>query len=112
MIKAVFSREGERLIGVRITGHSGYADHGSDIVCAAVSVLGCTCVNSLEAVCGVTPQLAANDEGILDFTLPHSLDERQAHDAQILMTALHLGISDIARQYSRHVTLSIQERRD
>ena len=112
MIKAVFSREGERLIGVRITGHSGYADHGSDIVCAAVSVLGCACVNSLESVCGVTPRLHENDEGILDFTLPHPLDERQAHDAQILMAALHQGISDIARQYSRHVTLSIQERRD
>ena len=112
MIKAVFSREGERLIGVRITGHSGYADHGSDIVCAAVSVLGCTCVNSLEAICGVTPQLNANDEGILDFTLPHSLDDRQTHDAQVLMATLRQGISDIVQQYPRHVTLSIQERRD
>ena len=112
MIRAVFSREGERLTGVRIAGHSGFAEHGSDIVCAAVSVLGCACVNSLESVCGVTPRLLENDEGILDFTLPHPLDDQHSHDAQILMAALHQGLGDIARQYPRHLTLSIQERRD
>ena len=112
MIRTVFSREGERYTGFRASGHSGYAEAGSDIVCAAVSVLGCTCVNSLESVCGVTPDIAENDDGILAFTLPHSLDVSRAHDAQVLMAALHQGISDIARQYPRYVTLSIQERRD
>ena len=112
MIRAVFSREGERYTGFRASGHSGYAEAGSDIVCAAVSVLGCTCVNSLEAVCGVTPDITENDDGILAFTLPHPLDGQRAHDAQVLMAALHQGIADIARQYPRYVTLSIQERRD
>ena len=112
MIRAVFNREGQRYTGFQASGHAGYADHGSDIVCAAVSVLGCTCVNSLESVCGVTPDIAANDDGILAFTLPHSLDDGQAHDAQVLMAALHQGIADVARQYPRYVTLSIQERRE
>ena len=106
MIHAVFFRDGERFTGFRASGHSGYAEHGSDIVCAAVSVLGCTCVNSLESVCGVTPDIAENDEGILTFTLPDQLGERQAHDAQVLMAALHQGISDVAQQYPKHVTLS------
>ena len=112
MIRTVFCRDGLRYTGFEARGHSGYAEHGSDIVCAAVSVLGCTIVNSLESVCGVTPDIAENDEGILDFTLPHPLDEHRAHDAQVLMAALHQGIADIAQQYPRYVTLSIQERRD
>ena len=112
MIRTVFDREGGRFTGFRASGHAGYAEHGSDIVCAAVSVLGCTCVNSLESVCGVTPDIAANDDGLLAFTLPAPLDGQQAHDAQVLMAALHQGIADIARQYPRHVSLSIQERRE
>ncbi|MCH5288160.1 MAG: ribosomal-processing cysteine protease Prp [Christensenellaceae bacterium] len=112
MIRTVFCREGERYTGFRASGHSGYAEHGSDIVCAAVSVLGCTCVNSLESVCGLIPEITANDDGLLAFTIPDTPDEAQAHDAQVLMAALHQGIADIARQYPRYVTLSIQERRD
>ena len=112
MIEAVFFRKGERFTGFQASGHAGYADHGSDIVCAAVSVLGCACVNSLESVCGVIPAITANDDGILAFTLPDMPDEGQAHDAQVLMAALRQGIADIAGQYPQHVKLSIQERRD
>ena len=112
MIRTVFFREGKRYLGFQASGHSGYAEHGSDIVCAAVSVLSCTCVNSLESVCGVVPVITANEDGLLAFTLPDTPDERQAHDAQVLMAALHQGIADIAGQYPQHVKLSIQERRD
>ena len=112
MIRTVFSCEGGRYTGFQASGHSGYAEHGSDIVCAAVSVLGCTCVNSLESVCGLIPEITANDDGLLAFTIPDAPDEAQAHDAQVLMASLHQGIADIARQYPRYVTLSIQERRD
>ena len=53
MITAVLYREGENLTGCRLEGHSGWAESGHDIVCAAASILGCTCVNALESVCGV-----------------------------------------------------------
>ena len=39
MTRAVFYRRNGRLIGFDIKGHSGYAESGSDIVCAAVSTL-------------------------------------------------------------------------
>ena len=35
-------------IGVRLYGHSGYAEAGNDIVCAALSVLMINTVNSIE----------------------------------------------------------------
>ncbi len=37
MIKVSFSVEENRVCGFDISGHSGYAEAGSDIVCAAVS---------------------------------------------------------------------------
>ena len=37
MIAAVFSRSGGKYVGFEISGHSGLADAGSDVLCAAVS---------------------------------------------------------------------------
>ena len=74
MINAVLYREGEDLTGCRAEGHSGWAEAGSDIVCAAVSILTCTCVNALESVCGVIPRITEHnpERGILG---EHNLDD-------------------------------------
>ena len=110
MITAVLFREGEDLTGCRLEGHSGRSYAGHDIVCAAVSILGCTCVNALESVCGIIPVVAQNDKGILTFNLP-SMTEAENEKAQILMKALKQGLQDLAAEYPQNVTLSIIERR-
>ncbi len=110
MISATLLRESSGFSGCRISGHSGYDEAGRDIVCAAVSVLGCTCVNALESVCGVTPEILSNEEGLLAFDLPDRT-EAENEKAQILMRALKQGLSDLAEAYPRHVKLTIKERR-
>lgn len=47
MIKVDITRRDE-LIKVTVTGHAGYAEHGADIVCSAVSILVYTMLESLE----------------------------------------------------------------
>jgi uncharacterized protein YsxB (DUF464 family) len=37
MITAEFRKSGDKLIGFKVGGHSGYAESGQDIICAAVS---------------------------------------------------------------------------
>jgi len=37
MIIAEFRKSGDKLIGFKVGGHSGYAESGQDIICAAVS---------------------------------------------------------------------------
>ncbi len=36
-----------------MSGHSGYAEEGSDIICAGASTLFYTLANSLESICGL-----------------------------------------------------------
>lgn len=48
MITAVFSKVGNEIIGFSIKGHSGYAQAGQDIVCAAVSSAAYLTANLLE----------------------------------------------------------------
>ena len=112
MIKAVLYREGKDLTGCRLEGHSGWADSGHDIVCAAASILGCTCVNALESVCGVIPEITEYNEqkAMLAFELPEMTEEKNSK-AQILMGALRQGLDDLSAEYPQNVTLSIIERR-
>ena len=112
MITAVLYREGENLTGCRLEGHSGWADSGHDIVCAAASILGCTCVNALESVCGVIPEITEYNEqkAMLAFELPEMTEEKNSK-AQILMGALRQGLDDLSAEYPQNVTLSIIERR-
>ena len=107
MISAILYRGKDGLDACRITGHSGQAEAGRDIVCAAVSILGCTCVNALESVCGILPLITENEEGVLAFQLPELNPEENAK-AQILMGALKQGLTDLADTYPRNVTLTIQ----
>ncbi len=110
MISAVlYEREG-RYTGFRAQGHSGYAEAGSDIVCAAVSILGCTCVNSLESLLGVRVLERANEEGLLDFDLPELPEEKQA-GTQLLMGALRQGLRDLQDSYPAYIRLQIKGRR-
>ena len=110
MICATLFEEDGRFSGCQISGHSGYAREGSDIVCAGVSVLGATCVNALESVCGVVPVLEQNREGLLSFHLPERTAEEDAR-AQILMGALRQGLRDLAETYPQYVRVMIKERR-
>ena len=107
MISAILYRGKDGLTACRITGHSGQAEAGRDIVCAAVSILGCTCVNAMESVCGIIPLVTENEEGLLAFQLPEITPEENAK-AQILMGALKQGLTDLADAYPRNVTLTIQ----
>ncbi len=111
MITAALFRSGSRYTGFRASGHSGYAGEGQDIVCAAVSVLGCTCVNSLESLLGIEVRMRGNEDGLLDFDLPEVPEEKQA-GVQLLMGALKQGLSDVRDGYPRYVKLEIKGRRE
>ena len=107
MISAILYHGDDGYTACRITGHSGQAEAGRDIICAAVSILGCTCVNSLESVCGLIPLVTENEEGVLSFQLPEMTPEENSK-AQILMGALKQGLTDLADAYPRNVKLTIQ----
>ncbi len=110
MITAVLLRKGDRFTGFRASGHSGYAEEGKDIVCAAVSVLGCTCVNSLERLLGVRVLMKAAEDGLLEFDLPEVSGEKQS-GVQLLMGALGQGLSDLQEACPKYVKFNIKERR-
>ena len=83
---------------IRCKGHAKYAESGSDIVCAALSVLVINTLNSLEELCGV-PVKPKEDEkkGFLACSFPKDLDEK----AVLLLNSLELGCVSIEKEYGR-----------
>ena len=113
MTRAVLYKDAKgNFTGFSVKGHSGYAEEGSDIICAAISILTTTCVNALESVAGVVPTIRGGEDGFLEAFLPRLTDPQKSHDAQILFRALHQGLSDLTQAYPQFFKLSIHERRE
>ena len=96
--------DGQGVCGLRASGHAGYAQSGSDIVCAAVSTLVTTCANALENVAKVLPVVTQNEKAAeIAVSLPAELAPTQRHDAQIILQTTLQGFMDIAAHYPKYL---------
>ena len=86
-------------------GHAGYAEAGQDIVCAAVSALIITTVNSLEKFTDDKFDVQEKD-GFVSIHFRNDLSER----VMLLMDSLLLGLTEIAGSYNnRYLTVKVKE---
>ena len=99
-------RDEKGLTGLRVKGHSGYAEEGSDIVCAAASILITTCANALETVVKIIPDVEVKDRSTsITVRLPKGLSPQQDHDARIVLSTTMQGFQDIAAEYPRYLQI-------
>ncbi len=101
MVAVTFRRDSRtRLSSVFAEGHAGWAEHGQDVACAAVSAilqaawLGLTDHAHVSVAGERTP-------GQLSMRWPES--ERDRDDVRAIVATAELAIGQIARQFPRHV---------
>lgn len=100
------------IIGFAAEGHSGYAESGCDIVCAAVSALTQTCELGLEEVLGINPDVTRDDaRGLYMVRLPLNVNQAAIRRAQLLFRTLHTGLKSIESAYPKFVRVNANERR-
>jgi len=105
MIKAqLFYQEKQQIAQFRISGHAGYAPAGQDIVCAAVSFLATTVVNSIEQLTGKAGIVQCED-GFLSYQLPADLTESEMATAQIALQMLSIGLKDLKTEYPKYISI-------
>ena len=94
MTRCEFFTADERITGFSVSGHSGYAEAGADIVCAAVSAVVTMAEATINDVCGAKAKVRVKDEQPrITLTLPASCDEEetvQAVLAGMMVTLLSL----------------------
>ena len=111
MTAVTFFRDGASLAGFRANGHSGYAQEGSDIVCAAVSALTQTAELGLRKVAKARAKVVLDeDNASLEVRLLET-DGQAWQAAQVILRTLEEGILDIEQQYPEFVRVTYQERR-
>jgi uncharacterized protein YsxB (DUF464 family) len=87
--------------GITIQGHAGYAPHGQDIVCAAVSTLVQTFLASVDELTADEMLVGFSQQGQIQSIQYERLSER----AQVLLDALFIGIQMIADTYPANVRI-------
>ena len=100
------------LLGYRANGHSGYAEAGADIVCAAISALTQTTLNGLKNVLTAPVMFDQDDDGaFIAAILTPEASEDQIRQAQLLLVTLLEGLQAIQRGYPRNLRIIFKERR-
>ena len=105
MINVIVIKEKQTIKTIEATGHSGYAEEGSDIVCSAVSVLMETLAN------GLTEVVKADVKVVVDENIPHlsvtlnEKDQEKCKYAQVLMQSTLLGIKGVAQEFSKFIKI-------
>ena len=98
-----------RIVSVECDGHTGYGVEGEDIVCAALSSIVQTAVLGLMRVAGINVEYTGRqEEGYLKAVLPKNLSERQTHDADVILSTLLLGVSDLYEGFSDFINLEVK----
>ncbi len=91
-------------------GHSGFAESGRDIVCAAASVLLQTAVYGLTEVAGTDPEVTVDERtAALAVVLEQGVTNEQEQKRQAILQTMRLGLLELQRQFPKNI--SIAERR-
>jgi uncharacterized protein YsxB (DUF464 family) len=107
-IEAVLEQDGT-LRACKATGHAGAGKTGSDVVCAAVSVLMRTACGTLSGRKGITIRYDAPEKGALWLETDYDADGKD-----FLFAAgafLIEGLKSLAQEFPQNCRMNISERR-
>ena len=102
MTRCEFFTEGDRITGFSISGHSGYAEAGSDIVCAAISAVVTMAEATINDVCGAKAKVRVKDEQArISLTLPASCDEEET--VQAVLAGMMVTLMSMRDDYPDYI---------
>lgn len=108
MIKITIYRTKGEINGFIVEGHSDYAEEGMDIVCASVSILSYTVLNSINLVAGIEPENinydVDEDTGLMSLRTLVNNDK-----TDVIYRSFMVGIELLLEDYSDYITLKFEE---
>ena len=94
--------EGDRISGFSVSGHSGYAENGADIVCAAVTAVVTMAEATINDVCGAKAKVRVKDEDArITLKLPTSCDEEES--IQAVLAGMMLTLCSMRDDYPDYI---------
>lgn len=104
MTKILIFKNKNFITGFEISGHSGYQDEGSDIVCSAISTA------SQMAVVGINEVLKLDAfVEISNGYLKLKLKNYQNESAQTVLKSMQITLQEIAKNYKNYVKMEVKK---
>ena len=94
--------EDERITGFSVSGHSGYAEAGQYVVCAAISAIVTMAEATINDVCGAKAKVRVKEEDArITLTLPTSCEEEDT--IQSVLAGLMLYLISLRDDYEDYI---------
>ncbi len=100
MTTLTFHTEANRIVGFDCRGHSGYAEEGSDIVCAAVTSAIRLCEATINDILGLAAAVKVSEQdAAISLRLPGGLSASSENTCQALLTGLMVYCTQLHDEY-------------
>jgi hypothetical protein len=110
MTTITFHSSQGRLDGFVVEGHSGYAEEGSDIVCAAVSAVVGMTECTVNDVLGLEASVKVRQrDARITLKLPGGLGEQNEHTCQDLLTGLLVYLQNLSEEYPENLAVRMDD---
>ena len=107
MTKVEIFRKNGSIVGYKASGHSGYSEQESDIICSAISTSLQMTLIGIQEVLKLKVDFKIND-GFLDVDLKNiSLDKLT--QTNILTEAMAIFLKELTKQYPKYIRLVEKE---
>ncbi len=102
MTRCEFFTEDDRITGFSVSGHSGYSEVGSDIVCAAITAVVTMAEATINDVCGAKAKVRVKEaDARITLTLPASCDEEES--VQAVLAGMMLTLCSLRDDYPDYI---------
>ena len=103
MTRCEFFTEDDRITGFSVSGHSGYSEAGTDIVCAAISAVVTMAEATINDVCGAKAKVRVREQenARITLTLPASCDEEES--VQAVLAGMMITLCSMRDDYPDNI---------
>ncbi len=115
MTKVKFLKKNGVFYGFEEQGHSGFADAGGDILCAAISAMTMLIINTIEVVYSSEVAYTIDEETTdirliaLDALPEHGAEEKKQYAVSGLIESYYLQLVDMTEEYYDYLEVTEQE---
>ena len=115
MTKIVFFRSGGSFYGFEEQGHSGFADAGEDVLCAALSAMTMLIINTIELAYASDVEYSI-DEGATNIRVrskaalaEYEDDERKRYAVSGIFLAYYYQLNDLVEEYYENLSVEVKD---
>ena len=100
MIKVTVFKTKSIINKIDVSGHSGYANKGQDIVCAGVSAVTIGTLNAIHEITGKVPEHELDEQGFA------SIKFNKSNQEQLIAQVCIIQLKSIVENYKKYVVIA------